>query len=109
LGSNVHGEVGEMKEEWEETILCATQCSRCRGGLDRRILSVYDHQVICMECKKEEEERPDYDEVSKNMIRQCMVDTERQYGDRGGSVITTSIPTPADRSEGFSRRGEFPL
>ena len=83
MGSNVHGEVGEMKEEWEEKILCATQCSRCHGGLDRRILSVYDHQVICMECKKEEE-RPDYDEVSKNMIRQCMVDTERQYGDPGG-------------------------
>jgi hypothetical protein len=30
-----------MKEEWEERIICATQCSRCHGRLDRRILSVY--------------------------------------------------------------------
>jgi hypothetical protein len=37
-----------------------------------------------MECKKSEEERPDYDEVSKKMIRQCLVDTEQQYGDPGG-------------------------
>jgi len=81
---NLYGEVSKMKEEWEEKILCATQCSRCREGLNQRILSVYDHQVICMGCKKREEERPDYDEASKDMIRQCLVDTERQYGDPGG-------------------------
>ena len=30
-----------MKEEWEERMLCATECSRCHGKLDQRILSVY--------------------------------------------------------------------
>lgn len=81
---NLYGEVGKMKEEWEEKILCATQCSRCQKILDERIFSVYDHEVICIGCKKREEERPDYDEASKDMIRQCLVDTERQYGDPGG-------------------------
>lgn len=73
-----------MKEDWEEKILCATQCSQYHERLDRRFLSVYDHQVICMECKRRGEVRPDYDQVSKDMIRQCLGDTERQHGDPGG-------------------------
>jgi len=77
-------EGGKMKEEWEERMICANQCSRCHGRLDRRILSVYDNKVICMECKRGEEARLDYDKVSKNMIRQCLVDTARKYGDPGG-------------------------
>jgi hypothetical protein len=81
---NLWGEVIKMKDEWEEKLLCVTQCSRCHGRLDQRILSVYDHQVICMECKKGEEERPDYNKASKDMIRQCLVDTERHYGDPEG-------------------------
>jgi hypothetical protein len=36
-----YGEVSKMKEEWEEKILCATQCSQCHERLDQRILSVY--------------------------------------------------------------------
>lgn len=58
-----------MKDNWEERISCVTHCSRCNERLDKGILSVYDHQPICMECKKKGEKRPDYEEVSKNMIR----------------------------------------
>ncbi|NIS63297.1 MAG: hypothetical protein GTO13_22200 [Proteobacteria bacterium] len=76
--------MSKIKEEWEGRMLCATRCSRCHKVLDERILSVYDHEVICMGCKRREEERPDYDEASKDMIRQCLVDTEHQYGDPGG-------------------------
>jgi len=36
-----------------------------------RILSCYDHEAICMECKKQEEQRPDYEKKSKDMIGQC--------------------------------------
>jgi len=72
------------KPEWMESLSCATHCSHCGKNLDeKRILSVYDHAPICMECKKKEEQRPDYEEVSKNMIRQCMVETELLYGDPG--------------------------
>ena len=76
-----------MKENWEERVSCATECPRCGKKLDKkdqRILSVYDDQTICMECKKEEEERPDYDEVSKRLIGRCMADVEQQYGDPEG-------------------------
>ena len=76
-----------MKDKWEELVSCAVQCSRCDGKLapsDERILSVYDHQPICMPCKKEEEKRPDYEAVSKKTIGQCMADTELQYSDPGG-------------------------
>ena len=51
-----------MKDNWEERVSCATECPRCSKKLDpkdQRILSVYDDQTICMECKKKEEERPD--------------------------------------------------
>ena len=73
-----------MKDNWEERLSCATTCSRCNKELDKRIFSVYDHQPICMECKKEEEARPDYEEVSKGMIGQCMAEIEQFYGDPGG-------------------------
>jgi len=76
-----------MKDTWEDALSCAIECSRCSRTMapaDERILSVYDHQPICMPCKKEEEKRPDYEEVSKNAIGQCMIQTEIQYSDPGG-------------------------
>jgi hypothetical protein len=76
-----------MKDKWKERLACATHCSRCSNKLgpeDQRILSVYDHQAICTACKKEEEERPDYPNVSKEMIGQCMAETEVLWGDPEG-------------------------
>lgn len=76
-----------MADQWEEALSCAIACTRCSQKLDsnsERILSVYDHQPICLACKKEEESRPDYEAVSKSMIGQCMAETEALYGDPGG-------------------------
>ncbi len=76
-----------MKDSWEEKLTCAVKCPRCEkqmGQSDERILSVYDHEPICMECKREEEKRPDYEETSKNTIGQCMAETEVMWGDPGG-------------------------
>jgi len=36
-----------------------------------------------MDCKKNEEQKSDYAEVSQEMIGQCMVETEILYGDIG--------------------------
>jgi hypothetical protein len=75
-----------MGNDWEEKISCATECSKCKKEIsqnDQRILSVYSHLPICMDCKKEEEKRPDYEDTSKAMIGQCMMDTELLYGDPG--------------------------
>ena len=73
-----------MTSKWEEDITNATGCMRCdtefKPGV-ARILSIYDHKPICMSCKKEEEARPDYEEVAKNVMGQCMADTEMFYGD----------------------------
>ena len=74
-------------DEWEQKISCAAECPRCRGRLgaaDERILSVYDHEPVCMDCKRKEEERPDYEKVSKEMIDQCLVDVDHDYGDPAG-------------------------
>ena len=74
-------------EPWEEKLSCAVACCRCNAGLkssDKRILSVYDHEPICMECKSQEEQRPDYETVSREAIGSCMADTEVQYGDPRG-------------------------
>ncbi|HUT63987.1 MAG TPA: hypothetical protein VMZ04_08520 [Anaerolineae bacterium] len=71
-----------MNGPWKEKIMCMIQCPRCGNSLktdDERILSVYDHEPICMKCKSEEEKHPDYAEVSKNMIGQCMIDAEMAY------------------------------
>ena len=88
-----------MQDDWTEKLSCAIQCHRCDEKIDPkdpRILSVYDHQAICMACKKAEEQRPDYGEISKNTIGQCIIDTELQYSDPAGTVIITFIHTLAD-------------
>jgi hypothetical protein len=76
-----------MSDQWEKELSCAENCSKCKAELgqkDRRILSVYTHAPICMNCKREEERRPDYEDVSKSMIVHCIEDTGRPYGDPGG-------------------------
>jgi hypothetical protein len=76
-----------MEEVYTEKLTCATQCHHCNQSLradDQRILSVYDHEAICMDCKEAEEKKPDYEEISKQMIGQCLIDTEVQYGDPEG-------------------------
>lgn len=76
-----------MTDLWKEKIICAIRCPRCEKELapdDERILSVYDHEAICMDCKKEEEGRSDYEDVSKQMIGQCLIETELAYSDPGG-------------------------
>ena len=39
-----------------------TTCDRCGGTLDGgRIMSMYNEDCICMECKRRETKRSDYD------------------------------------------------
>jgi hypothetical protein len=74
-------------DEWAEKLSCALSCQRCNRDLtpeEPRILSVYDHEAICMACKKKEEKRPDYEEMAKRTIGQCLIDTEIQWGDPEG-------------------------
>lgn len=76
-----------MLDTWAEKLTCAIECQRCNRNLsskDQRILSVYDHEPICMKCKQDEESRSDYEEISKQMIGQCLIDTEMQWGDPEG-------------------------
>ena len=73
-----------MEENWEKELSCASQCNRCGGQIEnktQRILSVYNHQPICMACKIEEEKRPDYEDTSRLMIAECMEATGKPYGD----------------------------
>ena len=77
----------EMEENWEKQLACAIGCQRCGQPLqnkDQRLLSVYDHQPICMSCKAAEEKRPDYEDVSRRMITECMEKTNKPYGDPSG-------------------------
>ena len=76
-----------MKDQWEGKLYCAVACGRCNNAMskeDGRILSVYDHQPICMPCKQKEEKRQDYEEVSKRMIGNCLADTDLKWSDPGG-------------------------
>ena len=74
-------------DQWEEKLSCALVCSQCNDALkptDKRILSVYTHEPICMDCKRKEEQRPDYETVSREAIGSCMAETEVMYSDPGG-------------------------
>lgn len=73
--------------QWETSLMCALECLRCHAPLKAdtpRVLSVFDHQPICLACKRTEEARLDYPEISKNTIGQCLVDVELQQQDPGG-------------------------
>ena len=88
-----------MKDNWKERISCAVACTRCSkkmGADDQRVLSVFDHQTICMDCKREEEQRPDYAASSKNTIGQCMAESELLYGDPEGYCYYHFYPFKCD-------------
>jgi len=74
---------GRLAPEWVAAFL-RNQWPESAEYADQRILSVYDHQTICLPCKKAEELRPDYSEVSRDTIGECMASTELQYGDPQG-------------------------
>jgi hypothetical protein len=82
-------------DQWEEKLNCALTCQRCGGGLkpqEPRILSIYDHEPVCMACKKNEEARPDYETVARQTIGACMADTELLYSDPGGYCLHHFYP-----------------
>ncbi len=74
-------------DDWEKELSCAAECPRCEktlGKKDRRVLSVYDHQPICVDCKQKEETRADYSAVSKQMMARCIEEKGKPFGDAGG-------------------------
>ena len=76
-----------MNDQWKKNLTCAERCTICNEKLnkrDQRILSVYSHQPICMNCKKEEEKKTDYADISKSMISECIRTTGKPYGDPEG-------------------------
>lgn len=78
------------RDSWEENLSCAIQCSHCKSALmpdQKRILSVYDHTPICLACHQKEKTKPDYEDVSRNMIGNCMTETEVLYSDPGGYCL----------------------
>jgi hypothetical protein len=86
-------------ENWEKQLSCAEQCSRCDKSLtakDRRFLSVIDHQPICVDCKKEEEKRPGYEDASRQMMAECMEQTGKPYGDTAGYCFHHFCPFKCD-------------
>ena len=82
-------------DQWEKELSCALSCHRCNASLnpdDKRILSVYDHEPICLACKQAEEKKPDYETVSRSMIGTCMAETETLYSDPGGYCLYHFYP-----------------
>ncbi|MGD0022967.1 MAG: hypothetical protein ABSC54_11810 [Smithellaceae bacterium] len=75
-----------MKDDWKQKIMCAIECFRCHKSLslrDERILSCYDHEAICMDCKRREEKLPDYKAISGEILAQCSVEVELTQSDPG--------------------------
>lgn len=44
-----------------DKFLHQTHCDRCGGSLEKgRIMSMFNEDCICMDCKAKERQRPDY-------------------------------------------------
>jgi len=88
-----------MMQNWEKQLSCAEHCSRCEKSLsakDRRFLSVIDHQPICVDCKKEEEKRPDHEDTARQMMAECMEQTGKPFGDPAGYCFHHFCPFKCD-------------
>jgi hypothetical protein len=84
-----------MEEQWEKNLACASRCERCGemlGKKSERVLSVFDHQPICLACKRAEETRPDYQDQSKKMIAGCIAATGKPYGDAASYCFHHFLP-----------------
>lgn len=56
-----------------------TTCDRCGGSLKNgRIMSMYNTDCICMECKKKERERSDYKKAA-DAEREMLMKGVRNY------------------------------
>jgi hypothetical protein len=76
-----------MREDWDKMLACQSRCERCGSALgsrDPRFLSVEDHRPICADCKRREERRPDYADLSRRMIAECIAREGKPYGDPAG-------------------------
>lgn len=86
-------------DEWEKKLACAIECPRCQKSLkpdNQRILSIYDHEPICLDCKKVEEQRPDYKTIARQTIGTIMAENELLYGDPGGYCLHHFYPFTCD-------------
>ncbi|MGD8343770.1 MAG: hypothetical protein PVF71_01355 [Desulfobacterales bacterium] len=82
-------------ENWEKQLSCAQKCNRCGKSLsnkERRILSIFDHQPICLDCKKEEEKKSDYEDASRQMMAECTQQAGRPYGDTASYCFHHFVP-----------------
>ena len=82
-------------QKWEEQLNSIKECPRCKKAMVSkapRILSVYEDEVISLKCKKKEEQRPDYEEISKRMIGQCLGVMELQQNDPQGYCFFHFFP-----------------
>ena len=46
-----------------DKFLSQETCSRCGGGLNVRVMSMFNEEVICVNCKDEERKHPRYKEA----------------------------------------------
>lgn len=53
----------DAQRQQEYDFLHKEKCDRCGGPLTTRILSMFNMDVLCPECKRKETERPDYMEA----------------------------------------------
>lgn len=84
-----------MEVNWEKNLSCASRCQRCGEALAKksgRVLSVFDHQPICLACKQSEETRPDFPDQSKQMIAECIATTGKPYGDTASYCFHHFLP-----------------
>ena len=78
-------------QQWEKQLSCASSCQLCGAALgakSERILSVFSHETICMDCKRTEEKRPDYPDQSKQIIADCIATTLNGYYSRTGKRVS---------------------
>ena len=91
-----------MKDKWEENLSCAIRCAKCGkdlGSKDERVLSVYDHEVICMHVRKNKRHGTITRRSRKKSSVNVWPSKSRPWWTPEDTAFTTSIPTSADQQK----------
>lgn len=54
------------------------KCQRCYKKTDCHIMSMYNEELICMDCKQKEQKRDDYEQARQRDIEEY----RRRYGNQ---------------------------
>lgn len=84
------GRLVDARKQKEDDFFTKRVCDRCGAPLTTRIMSMYNMDVICPDCKQKERERSDYRNAADAEL-EALKSGDRNFKGIGYKPITTTV------------------